>query len=79
MLVSVCPANTRARLGPCNSDVLMVPRPQSPPAITAPRMMNGAVTLTSLTAWIANWLGSKAGRSCVGVPNFAYITGVSPR
>ena len=79
MMASVCPANTRARLGPCNSDVLMVPRPQSPPAMTAPSTMNGAVKETSLTAWMANWLGRRAGRFCAGVPNCAYVAGVSPR
>lgn len=43
MMASTCPANARARLGPASSDVLIVPRLQSLPVMTAPSTMNGAV------------------------------------
>jgi hypothetical protein len=79
MMASVWPANVRARLGPCSRDVLIVPRPQSPPAMTAPSTMNGAVKNSSLTAWMLNWLGNRPCRFWAGVPNWAYIAGVSPR
>src|ERR1700684_2612027 len=40
-MAAACPANVRARLGPASSAVLIVPRPQSPPAMTAARTMKG--------------------------------------
>ena len=78
-MAAACPAKVRARPGPASSEVLIVPRPQSPPAMTAPSTMNGAVKNKLPTAWMTNWLGSMAGRSCAGVPSWAYIAGVSPR
>jgi hypothetical protein len=37
------PAKVRARPGNCSSAAAIVPRPQSPPAIAAPRMLKGTV------------------------------------
>jgi hypothetical protein len=78
---SACPANARTRPGPCSSAVVIVPRLQSPPAITAPRTMNGAVPpkLNWKTAMMLNWLGSSGGSACAGVPYAPYSAGVRLR
>ena len=77
MMASTWPANVLVRLGPWSIAVLIVPLPQSAPAINAPSSMNGSVCDSAVTVWITNWLGSIAGNSWAGVPNCAYSAGVS--
>ncbi len=62
---SAWPAPVRTRPGPVASAVLIVPRPQSPPASAAPSTAN--VTAPAEPNWVSamitNWPGSIDGRS----------------
>jgi hypothetical protein len=75
-----CPATARARPGPASSELPIVPRSQSPPAITAPSTTNGTVVDgSSASATITNWLGSKDSRIWAGLHCCTYSAGVSVR